>query len=262
MASDTQIGDDALSADTPVSKFLSFKNWTIMFAGKLGDSRAVVKAIRSAVEGSSSTVDDVAMMHIATRAYKSRSAEMASFPVLSPHNLSHDQFEKDGKKRFTPSEHARITREISQLGWSFDAQLLVCGWGQYEPTLFTLDQKGPIPRDAEGFAAIGTGEMAAATMMMYASKNALNSFHIDTNLWIGLIYTAGAKFFAERTDGVGKNTNIRIATRGMEQVFSLSSDDIETLRHLWNTRMQPGSAANNTQDEVAEMLRDRIPRQT
>jgi 20S proteasome alpha/beta subunit len=262
MASDSRIGDDVMSADTPIAKFESFKNWTVMFAGKLGDSCAIVKTIKRTVENSPTKVDEVAMMHIAQRAFTEQKMEMASFPILSSHNLTHAEFVQDGKKRFTPKEHARITNEINQNGYGFDAQLLVCGWGQYEPTLFTVDEKGLVHRDREGFAAIGIGHISAYTMMMWAAKNALNSFHIDANLWVTLLYVAGAKFFAERTDGVGTNTYIRIATRGMEQVFALTSDDIANLRHWWNTTMAPGSGANNIQDGVAEMLRERIPRQT
>lgn len=259
MASDSRIGDDVMSADTPIAKFISFKNWTVMFAGKLGDSRAIVKGIKRAVETSLTTVDETTMMHIAQRAFTEQRTEMASFPVLSSHNLTHTEFVKGGKKRFTAREHARITSEIEQLGALFDAQLLVCGWGQYEATLFTLDQKGLVHRDAEGFAAIGIGETAAYTMMMYAAKNALNSFHVDANIWAALLYVAGAKFFAERTDGVGANTYISIATRGTQEIILLTAGEIETLRHLWSARMQPGSAANDSQEEVAKMLEGRIP---
>lgn len=259
MASDSRIGDDVLSADTPIAKFVSFKNWTVMFAGKIGYSRAITKAIKRTVENSSTNVDEVSMMHIAQRAYIEQKMEIAAFPILSSHNLTHAQFIQDGRKRFTPKEHARITNEINQNGYIFDAQLLVCGWGQYEPTLFTLDEKGLVHRDAEGFAAIGIGQISAYTMMMYAAKNALNGFHIDANLWVTILYVAGAKFFAERTDGVGQNTYIRIATRGTEEIFPLSSDDVARLRHWWNTTMAPGSAANNIQDEVAKMLGSRLP---
>jgi len=262
MASDSRIGDDVMSADTPIAKFVSFKNWTVMFAGKIGDSRAITKAIKRTVENSPVTVDEVAMMHIAQRAFTEQKMEIASFPILSSHSLTHAQFVQDGKKRFTPTEHARITNEINQNGYGFDAQLLVCGWGQYEPTLFTLDEKGLVHRDTEGFAAIGIGQTSAYTMMMWAAKNSLNSFHVDANLWATILYVAGAKFFAERTDGVGQNTYVRIATRGMEQIFALTSDDIANLRQWWNTTMAPCSAANNIQDAVAGMLRDRIPRQT
>ncbi|HSY65157.1 MAG TPA: hypothetical protein VK829_11190 [Terriglobales bacterium] len=247
-----------MSADTPVSKFVSYKNWTAMFAGKLGDCRAITKSIKATVESSPSRVDEISMMHIAQRAFTDRHAERSSFPVLSPHHLDYAQFEKDGKKRFTTKEHARLTSEISKLGWGFDAQLLICGWGQHEPTLFTLDSEGPTLRDAEGFAAIGSGGAAANVMLMFWAKNHPNSLHVGMNVYAALLYVAGAKFFAERTDGVGINSNIRIATRGTESIVWLSSDDISKLRHKWNTTMAPAIAANNIQDEVEGMLGNRL----
>ena len=182
MASDSQIGDENISADTPVAKFISFKQWTVMFAGKLGDCRAISKTIKAAVEGSPSNVDEAAMMCVVYKAFIDRHGDVSAFPVLSPHKLSHAEFVRDGKKRFTPTEHARLTSEISRNGLMFDAQLIVCGWGQYEPTLFTVDQGGLVPRDLEGFATIGGGQISAYTMMMWAAKNSLNSFHLDALL--------------------------------------------------------------------------------
>jgi hypothetical protein len=257
MAVDTKISDETLSADTPAMKFVDVRNWTLLFSGPMGDGLAITRAFKERVEGLEHESAN-AVISIADAVFHERINYLSSYPVLLPFNLTYEKFEREGQQIFPTEYHAEMLRQIDINSRAVNIQLLLCGWGQYEPTLCTIDTvNGVTPREKEGFAAIGSGGAIANTLLMYYAQSSLNSVHPDMSWPNALLSVCAAKFFAERAEGVGRHSWVRIVSRQQDPVW-MTSDEIAEIKQWWNKWAAPATPANDKQDWIREKIGSRV----
>lgn len=259
MASDCKIGSEGfMSADMPVSKYFDMENWTVMFSGTFGDGTAISKDIhrRLTVNGSNT---GSGMIQIASSAFQKRIAEVSSFPVLSPFDMSLEEFKKEGKDTFPAETHSELSADIKRNADNFTAGIIVSGWGyrEFAPHLFTVDRFGVTPRDTEGFAVSGSGSYAAQAMLMFHAQTSLKCVYKGMSMATAVLYICAAKFFAERVDGVGRNTMLRIATRGQRSARNLNC--VDEIRAWWNKYSSPGLVATDQEAWANELVRKDVP---
>jgi len=174
---------------------------------------------------------------------------------LTPYGMDMPAFlNSRGPSGFTDERWNELSRLMLDFSDSYDVELLVSGWGQtqeeggatYSPRacLYSVSRDGVTPHSDDGFYACGSGKEAAHSVLSF--------FNHERHMTLAeAIYNvATAKFMAERTAGVGKNTVLRVATRlgeGGKRLtgYYLQSNELNEIRELWEKdgapRMRDGA---------------------
>lgn len=160
--------------------------------------------------------------------------------VLSPFNrMTMKAFTESGVKRFTEQVYAQLFSEIS--GVKLQVEFIVFGFDKdLNPHIFRVHDRGVVvDRKVTGFAAIGSGDVAAEHYMMF------HEYKTRLPLRTATYYVCAAKFFAERAS-LGEATHVVCL---MNDGRLLTTDE-KAIRTIWEGDGKP---------KIPDGVWDRLP---
>jgi hypothetical protein len=241
VATDRVLSFAGISADTLPGKLFWIGDWLVLYAGSPSNTAMIVADLHE-ISKQTPTAENVRQTF--SQAYRRRKGRFSSFATLSTYDMTLEQFESQGLKKFGTDEFNRLSQEISQRGQEFNEQLMVIGWGATPNAvmLYELSAWGDSDHHMSGAAAIGSGsEVALSTMLLLGQSR-------DRSLAQTIYTVAAAKFASEKsTDGdIGRKTCIRVAWKRTDADASsrppgefLTEDEINKLYALWDKYGKP-----------------------
>lgn len=222
--------------DLALTKIVLFDDWQFMYAGEPSNADLIFENVRQECLRRATALRRENIQATLRRAYKKRFAEWTADYVLAPYDMDMDEFKRKGRKIFTDQLAEKLAREMSNRASEFREELMVVGWGHtpHSVMIYGIDQTGPWSGLLAGFGAIGAGaEVAKATLLLHGITR--SSTLEDT-----LYAVAAAKFSAERCEGVGRNTTIRVSRKrrkgdrkGNRVGEFLTPREVRGLRRAW-----------------------------
>ena len=259
--SDTMVSGSVISSDGTFRKEEHLEGgWSIMMAGNdLTQAAPVIAKASEYLKGKHKLSDVVAGVK---RAVQERITEVATDRYLARFGLDMTTFLKSGKKQFGPITFNGLCAEIKTVNLN-ELELLIYGFeDRYKPHIFVVRGQGEDSNyDKIGYAVIGSGCYAADTLLTFFNQSRSKSLDEST------ASVCAAKFLAERSGGVGRETNIFVAQHG-KQTFRYRAGFIDQLREEWESngipRISPkaiqivqwGDIKCLTHEEILEDLRD------
>jgi 20S proteasome alpha/beta subunit len=242
MATDGLLSYGPVTADNMISKFTWLDDWCCMFAGEPSNVEMIFEELDDLAPGEKLTRANIKKLLLA--AYQRRQGKWLAAKVLSPYDLSLEEFKKDGLKMFGESEFSRLSKAIHEHSFQYSDQLLVVGWGKtpHATMMHQIDPDGDRDHKYTGVAAIGAGqEVAVSTLLLLGQSR-------QSSLEETLYSVAAAKFSAEKSQGqsVGQNTAMYITWKRTEKDnerkpvgIHVQPDEIAELRQLWEDYGKP-----------------------
>lgn len=237
-AVDWRLSYAGIASDSASGKMLWFGDWLFMYAGVPGQTNLIFEELRFKEKLNRESINDEVLT-----AYRKAKAKFCAHAILSPYDLSMEEFKAEGLKIFGAEVFARLADAIEKQGQYFNEHVLIAGFGDSENAahLFQVGNETSSPT-LTGLGAIGSGaEVALSTLVNL--KQARHSTLGDT------IYAVGAaKFASEMTedDSVGQRTTIYVAWRRTENDPSekppgrfLDGDELSNLRSVWEKHGRP-----------------------
>jgi ATP-dependent protease HslVU (ClpYQ) peptidase subunit len=242
VSTDGLLSYGSVTSDTMLAKITWFNDWCCLYAGQPSNVSMIFGEFESLCAGQKITRSNIQKLML--RAYQKRMAGWLSSRVLSPYDLSLEEFKKEGRTIFGPAEFSRLSRAINEDSQYFNDQLIVIGWGKTEAScmIYQVSRDGDSDHALEGIAAIGTGhDIALSTLMLLGQSR-------DCSLGETLYSVAAAKFSAEKSHGqdVGESTSMYITWQRTEKdkmdkpvgVF-VQRQEKDQLRQLWENHGRP-----------------------
>lgn len=241
-ATDGLLSYGPVTGDNMLSKFVWLDDWCCMFAGEPSNVEMIFEELGDVGKGQKLTRENIKKFLLA--AYQQRQGKWLAAKVLSPYDLSLNEFKKDGLRMFGESEFSRLSKAIHEHSYHYSDQLLTVGWGKtpYSTMLYQIDPDGDRDHKYTGIAAIGTGQEVAVSTLLLLGQSRQSSFE-ET-----LYAVAAAKFSAERSQGqsVGQNTAMYITWKRTDKDNSekpvgmfVQEEEIAALRTLWEDYGRP-----------------------
>lgn len=236
------LGD--VTGECVVGKMLWYGDWQLLHAGTPATFSLVMEEITKAHVGDSEALSRLRVQETVRKAYQTVRSRMASFELLSPFNITMEEFLKTGAECFGEAPHEDLVRQISSRGSQFQEQMLVLGWGlsPHSVMIYEVGPSGDWLHEAAGFAAIGSGAQMAHTMLLLLGQ-ARHRTLAET-----IFNVACAKCFSEKSGDfdVGKQTTMYVWRKrtGEDEPSKLcggfvSFEDLDTLRRLWTEHLKP-----------------------
>jgi hypothetical protein len=198
--SDTMIAGSTISSDGCAVKMEPFaRDWVAMFSGDdITPCLPIIKRAEGYLKGRANTLSNVRT--IFKRAFQQHLIEMKTDQVLSGYGLDMKTFEKSGRKRFTAEIFNSLCYRMNEIKTT--CEFLIYGFDSSgRAHIFTVSDPGTDSVfDKPGFACIGSGRYAADTMLHYFGQS------VSSSLPQTVFNLSAAKFMAERSPGVGKET--------------------------------------------------------
>jgi 20S proteasome alpha/beta subunit len=245
--------DKALSAeivsDDCIYKVVPFhREWSAIFSGSdISDVVPVMEMVKERFTNLDNTHMNAS--EVMCKAYSEQLSKKIERLVLGRYQMSLVDFLKNGRKYFRLGDHSMILQEIRSviLGCSF----LVSGFdGAGEPHIFMVNEPGISQScDKPGFWSVGSGGFSANTLLLHLGQN------IDKPLEETIYNVCAAKFFSEKSLGVGKETWFFIKTFGSDSLIS-PPFFVEEIRAGWETFGQP-RIPNQTVQKIKTYLQEK-----
>ncbi len=202
-ASDWRLSFAGVASDATAGKMLWFGDWLFMYAGTPSQTNLIFEELRFKENLARNSINDDVL-----ESYRKAKAKFCAHAILSPYDLTMDEFKKEGLKMFGSTVFRKLSDAIDRQGEYFNEHLLIAGFGG-SPNAAHLFQVGPETSSPTltGMGAIGSGaEVALSTLVNL--KQARHSGLGET-----IYAVAAAKFSAEMTedDSVGQQTSMFIA---------------------------------------------------
>lgn len=248
-ASDMMLSMPTMKAESGTMKFRKIGQWVVMFAGETGDADLVMDELTGGLLAITS-VDQLKEAVIG--AYNKRFGEFSAGRWLAPFGLDMPTFLRDGSKSFSQPTFNNLCQQIAEDANNFTLQILLCGWipGDFGARIYTMDRDGFHSHGIQGFAAIGSGQEAAITSLMFQSYTQ-HSTHPRVIAQVCI-----AKFMAEYTDGVGRTTIVWVISHDDKYQFFVQPYEVERIRDFWTKAGMPRYAEGIT-EFIGEMIKDR-----
>lgn len=240
-ASDHMVTFGNFSADSLALKADPIhRDWHALFAGDdIGHVRPIlshVKYVLHARPQDRKPKTDGEIRFVMELAYRSRLHCLIEVGPLAPYNVTVDEFYKNGKKKFTAAVYDRLCAKIEAI--NVGCHFLVCGFDpQGEGHILYLDDEG-VSRscDPVGFWAIGSGaHPAMSSLAFHADKTGFNQ---STGLAVALYHVCEAKFMAESSKLVGRETFVAVYEY-MQPIKYLPPEGIAEIRTAWEKSGAP-----------------------
>ena len=215
------------------------QRWGVMLAGMNAASATPIIEATKAVTGGVAAPSRSLIERAFVAAVHAEQIKRVEASVLSPYNLTIDEFVKTGLKDFGPEAFADLRQQIEHV--DIGCEFLVFGFDeQQKPHIFHVGARGLVEDQTRtGFWAIGSGEYAAISAL---------SFH-DYSFRLGIAeatyYVCMAKFMAERAD-LGQQTEMGY----MNPDGSVFKIDAAVVRAIWEAEGKP---------QIPTNLVDRMP---
>jgi hypothetical protein len=226
------------------------KEWSAMLSG--GDITDVVPIMENARERFSkleNTLDSA--MNSLTGSFSERLSKKAESKALGRYSITMQEFLKKGKSYFNSSEYSAIIQEIKYE--RLDCTFLASGFDVFgKPHIFKVVEPGVAESyDKPGFWAIGSGETAARTLLLYLGQNE------ESSLEETIYNVCAAKFFSERAAGVGKETWFFIKESGSDGLVS-PMFFLDEIRKGWENEGKPRIPQNTVKQLGAWLVEKRL----
>ena len=243
-ATDGLVSMAGVTGEAIPGKMMWYGDWQFMYAGIPANFAMVCEEIRHSEVNGYDALSRANLLQTVRAAYQKTKSKLASFEILSPFDMTIEEFKSDGLSVFGEQYHTELSRQISQRGSLMDDQILVTGWGfaPHAALVYELSPSGEWMHDAAGFAAIGSGSQMAYTMLLLLGQ-ARHRTLAET-----IFNVACAKFLSEKSAelDVGKWTSIYVArkradadpTNKLSGEF-VQTEDIEALRSIWEKHLKP-----------------------
>ena len=240
-ATDGLLSYGPVTGDTMLGKFSWHGDWCCMFAGDPSNVQMVFEEMHELKEPE---LKRATVKKIFLKAYRIRQAKWLAQKVLSPYDLSMDEFKNEGLRMFGEAEFTRLSKAINEHSFQYDDQLLIVGWGKAlgATMIYQIDPDGDRDHKHTGIAAIGAGrDVALSTLLLLRQSR-------DSSLEETLYAVAAAKFSAEKSLGqsVGQNTGMYITWKRTDKDdpdkppgMFVQDEEVEQLRELWEDYGKP-----------------------
>jgi hypothetical protein len=230
-ASDKAVSVEITSDDCLLKTEPYHLEWSALFSGgDISDVEPVYALAKEFFTGKENTLNNA--IHSLSSGFRSRLSKKAEDRVLGRFGITMKDFLEKGLDYFTPEEHAALSQDIRDE--RLDCCFLSSGFdAQGEPHIFKVSEPGVSEYyDKMGFWAIGSGETAAKTLLLYLNQNR------ETSL-AGTIYNVcSAKFMAEKAIGVGAETLFYVKSSGSD-AFVSPFLLLHEIRNAWETEGKP-----------------------
>jgi hypothetical protein len=253
---DTRITTHQTSIDLVVGRKMSgMRGWTILSSGTTCYAEALVDTVQMLVRAADDS-DPPTIQRLLETALVTELMKYGAARYLAPYGIDMAIFLSSGTDKFSDERRNELNRLIAEHSESYDVELIVSGWGQTQESfgpeqvpnacIYSVSTAGVLPHSDDGFHTCGTGRETAHAVLSY--------FSLERHMTLAeAVYrVAAAKFMSERTDGVGPNTLLRVATRlgkGDFRGYFLQPDEVAKIREVWDV----GGAPRMT-DEAEDIL--------
>jgi 20S proteasome alpha/beta subunit len=251
MASDQRVAFGDFSAEASVQKNYPLKNrYAVMIAGNDVDyALPTISRVRNRMNPDTRDPDEIAeMLHdelVETRRKKIEAK------VLSKLGFTSASFLSEGKNSLTDSAFYELVSRIDREELSLT--FLLAGFDDTKEPHLRIVSADDVPqdRDALGFAAIGSGALAATASLAFDVEH--SAFHATNNLIEVTYHVLAAKFMAESATDVGKSTFYVAANADDGSNFLSSHVDIDAVRQSW---LKHGSQrfSRKTAEVISDLL--------
>lgn len=223
------MSDLSMSGDSLSAKAAFFgKNWTMMMAGDLSPYSEIREHVKNTLtKNPPDTLTRYVFAEVLKDAFIAERKRRAGAEILSPFDLNFGNYRDEGPK-LGPEIYSRILFELKEL--DLGLTLLVAGFDENRACVFKVEGRG-IAHNYECPWAIGSGEQAA---LGYLFSTQANVFSEPEEMFYRVCC---AKFAAETSPGVGKETMVIMMQKGEEQeVFN--NNNIQPIREDWEKTRQ------------------------
>lgn len=223
------MSDLSMSGNSLSAKMAFFgNNWTVMMAGDLSpypDIRETFKQILGNKQPG--TLTRQVFAESLKQSFLTERKRRVEAETLSPFDLNFDNYRDEGPK-LGAEIYSRLLFDLKE--FDLGLTLLVAGFDDKLPCVFKVEGNGTV-RNYQCPWAIGSGEQAALGYL-FATQTSIFSEEAE------MFYrVCCAKFAAETSPGVGKQTMVVRMKNGEEQeVFN--NDDIKPIREDWDNTQQ------------------------
>ncbi len=224
------MSDSSMSGDSLAAKMAFFgPNWTVMMAGDLSPYLEIRERVKEALPKklSGGALTRYIFAETLKEAFIAERKRRQEAEILSPFDLDFSNYRDEGPK-LGPEMYSRILFELRE--FDLGLSLLVAGFDDNMTCVFKVEGRG-IAHNYGCPWAIGSGDQAAIGYL----------FATQTNIFCDademLYRVCCAKFSAETSLGVGKETKTVMMRKGKEQEV-LSEGDIKAIREDWKKTRQ------------------------
>jgi hypothetical protein len=243
-------------------KLCAMRGWTILSSGTMCYAESLVDAFEALLQKAPDN-DPPTIKRLLEQALLEELPKFGAAQYLTPYGIEMPAFLDPEKKKGFPDEHWKeLARSILEYSDKYDVELIVSGWGQTQEAfsattsnkadgyIFSASRDGVLMHSNEGFYTCGVGGSSAHSLLSF--------FNYEPHLPLAraVYFVAAAKFMSERTEGVGKNTVLRIARRtgeGEWKGYFIQPDELEEIRKLWEEKGMP-RIPDEAEDAIIEML--------
>ncbi len=260
-------GPSPMQSDTGISKILHLADsgWEALFAGRGAFAEKVVNQANIAfLEKRAIAISYEEVTDCITNAYQQVREREVVDTVLRPRLLDKDSFIKRSSQDLQPLNE-ELSREIVQSLLKYDTgcTLMVCGFDRYGPHIFTIGDNGvPSSHDLEGFCAIGIGEQAATSRLLWEE--------VDRNdpLATAIYNVFHAKVQAEIIQGVGYLWDAHVLVSG-QKLIRVKGSVVRAIENLFEdsalspfdkTRRKTEAKRKQWIDAVVEFAKEAMER--
>jgi hypothetical protein len=214
---DTRISTNQTSVDLIVGrKMCGMRGWMMLSSGTTCYSEALVDTFQALLRDAEDN-DPPTIQRLLDAALLTELMKYGAARHLAPHGIDMPTFLSSGTDKFSDERRNELSRLIAEHSDTYDVELIISGWGQTQESfgsdrassacIYSVSREGVLPHSDDGFYTCGTGKNTAHAVLSY--------FSLERHMTLAeaLYRVAAAKFMCERTEGVGPNTVLRVATR-------------------------------------------------
>lgn len=214
LVADKMVGWDVIESELAEKIRPLHKDWRLMFAGNdIGPTFDIIARARQQLPRDRGASTEQVIQAVKS-SYDDERLSRAETLYLRPIGLTVKRFLEHGKRFLTEAEHQKIFDKLNS--YRLEVHFLVAGFDRRgKGNIFTVNtmNDGQHQRhESPGFAAIGSGGVAADYMMYW--RNLTPKMHVREVLY----YAFEAKWFGEEAIGVGEETDLYIMQAGKRHI--------------------------------------------
>lgn len=241
---DTMVSDVQSTTELLVGpKFSGLRDWIVLASGTLCHSEALTDTLYALLEEAKDNEPPTMRTLLAT-AIEVELPRFLSAAYLTPYGIDMPTFLNRKKiANFTEERWNEIHRAMADYSQQYDVELTVTGWGktqtdqagegQSRVTIYSASRYGVTMHSDEGYYTSGSGAPAARSILSF--------FNYERHFTLprALYCVAAAKFMAERSAGVGKNTLLHVWPRSSSRGYFIQLDELARIREIWESSGKP-----------------------
>jgi hypothetical protein len=232
----------SVSADTRAYKLKTLGDWTFAFSGTYSNADLILQKAHQELGGDFKNIERARIQQIIWSTYRHRMSEWLADRLLSPYDMTMEEFKGSGLNTFGEKIFEEMSRAIDQNSIDFRESILFGGFATDHPlaVLYEASREGIVSHCTDGFAAIGSGGHIAETTLLLLEQS--RYYPLEVTLYA----VAAAKFSAENCDGVGKSTCMLVMRAGSSEkqqpdnsTTIIQPYQVEQMREIWEAHGKP-----------------------